>query len=514
MWRSMTAVRRRTLLVLSTVFFVAVGCREQRPPLRDQLVVAYPNGPGDLVSYLSADEAVNSILRNAYEPLVDLDANLRIVPCLATTWYNPDDTSWVFQLRQDLRLHDGRPLTAYQVAEFLELARTDARSVRVPSSLIRAIEAPDAHTVVFRTSRPVGWLPTQLARLLISVPGNSAEAPPVGTGPYVVRSWTPRGDTVLEASAAYRDGAPPIKSLVFRVIPDAHEAVRQLLKGQIHLMLDAPLGDWPGLVGAPGVRTFGQPGLRVVFLGFNTLRPESPLRDAGVRRAIALAIDRRAILDGPLKYGGEPIAELVPPEVFGHHGGLAELPYDPGASRQLLAQARPGPPLSLGLEYEPGRYPGIDAVASMIAANLKAVGLEVRPTSLASQSLRNRLDAPQGADLFLLGWLHSAGDAVGSFQYLVHSPAGGSTGALSGYSNPEVDRLLEEAAGPVPLSGRLATLRQVAEILHRDVAVVPLYRPRDRYAFAEGLDFTPRRDRRIRAFEIHWHAGAGQSPPD
>jgi len=510
----MTAVGRRTLLVLSTVSCAAIGCREQRAPLPDQLVVAYPNGPSDLVSYLSADETVSSILRNAYEPLVDLDSNLRIVPCLATTWYNPDDNSWVFQLRQDVRLHDGRVLTAYQVAEFLNLARTDARSVRVPSNLINAIEAPDAHTVVFRTSRPVGWLPTQLARLLISVPGKNAEAPPVGTGPYVVQSWTPRGDTVLETSAAHRDGAPPIKRLVFRVIPDAHEAVRQLLEGRIHLMLDAPLDAWPRLVGAPGVRTFGQPGLRVVFLGFNTLRPESPLRDARVRRAIALAIDRRAILDGPLKYGGEPIAELVPPEVFGHHGGLAELPFDPGASRQLLAQARPGPPLSLGLAYEPGRYPGIDLVASMIAANLKAVGVEVRSASLASQSLRNRLDAPQGADLFLLGWLHSAGDAVGSFQYLVHSPAGGSTGALSGYSNPEVDRLLEEAAGPMSLSARMARLRQVAEILSREVAVVPLYRQRDRYAFAEDLQFTPRRDRRIRAFEIHWHAGGRRSPPD
>jgi peptide/nickel transport system substrate-binding protein len=508
MWRSMTAVRRRTLLGLSAVVSIAFGCRPQRAPLPDQLVVAYPNGPSDLVSYRSADEAANSILRNAYEPLVDLDANLRIVPCLATTWYNPDDNSWVFQLRQGLRLHDGRPLTAYQVAEFFNLARTDARSVRVPSDLIRAIEAPDAHTIVFRTSRPVGWLPTQLARLLISVPGQSPEAPPVGTGPYVVRSWTPRGDTVLEASAAYREGAPPIKHLVFRVVPDAHQAVQQLREGRIHLMLDAPLVDWPGLVGTPGVSTFAQPGLRVVFLGFNMLRPEGPLRDA-----IALAIDRRAILDGPLKYGGEPMSELVPPEVFGHHGGLAEQPFDPGASRQLLAQARPGLPLSLSLEYEPGRYPGIDVVASMIAANLKAVGLEVRPTSLASQSLRNRLDAPQGADLFLLGWL-SAGDAGSSLQYLVHSPAGGSTGALSGYSNPEVDRLLEAAAGPTSLPGRMAALRQVAEILHREVAVVPLYRQRDRYAFAEGLHFTPRRDRRIRAFEIHWHDGDLKSPPD
>ncbi len=469
--------------------------------------MAYPNGPGDLVSYRSADESMNSILRNAYEPLVDLDANLRLVPCLATTWYNPDDNSWVFELRQDVRLHDGRPLTADLVAEFFNRARTDPGSVRVPSGLISSIEAPSAHTLVFRTRRPVGWLPTQLARLLVSVPGKVAGAIPVGTGPYLVRDWTARGDTVLDAFGGHRDGAPSIKSLVFRVIPDGHQAVQQLRDGRIHLMLDAPLEDWPGLVGAPGLTTFGQSGLRVVFLGFNTLRPGSPLGDARVRRAIALGIDREAILEGPVKQGSEPIAELLPSEVFGYHGGIEGLPFDPDTSRRLLAQVGPGSARPLRLEYDPGRYPGIDAVASRIVANLKAVGLEVQLASLASQSLRSRLDAPQGADLFLLGWLHSAGDAVGSFQYLVHSPGGGSTGVLSGYSNPEVDHLLEGAAGPASLSERMSMLRQVAEILHREVAVLPLYRQIDRYAFDARLHFTPRRDRRIRAFEIHWHSG-------
>jgi peptide/nickel transport system substrate-binding protein len=480
--------------------------------VRDRLVVAYPYGPEDLLSYRSVDEVSNSILRNAYEPLVDLTADLRLFPCLAESWYNPDELTWVFRLRSGVRLHDGRTLTANHVAEFLRRVQTDPRSLRSAGTAIESVAALGPLSVRIRTSRPVGWLPAQLARLLVGLEAERAGAPPIGTGPYVVRNWSARGDTQLEAFPGHRQGPPAIASLEFRAIADPRQAAERLRAGDVDLMLDVPLDEWPGLR-RPGIRTFEQPGLRVVYLGLNTLRGrsarENPLRDVRVRRAIAHALDLPGLLAGALGGAAAPAPELIPPQVFGFHGGLDGLPYRPDESRRLLAEAKVRFPKPLSLDWEKGRHPGIDAAAGMIASGLGAVGIPVRARPREPGAIVPREKLAE-LDLFLRGWLNSSGDAGASYEYLLHTPGQAGQGSLSTYSNPAVDRELAEAARPAPAEQRRRHFVAVAEIAHEDVAVVPLFRPLDRYAFNASLRFEPRLDRRIRAFEMRWQRGADQ----
>jgi peptide/nickel transport system substrate-binding protein len=233
-----------------------------------------------------------------------------------------------------------------------------------------------------------------------------------------------------------------------------------------------------------------------VYLGFNTLRgaspAQNPLRDRRVRLAIAQAVDREALLRGPLADVGAPANELVPRQVFGSHGTLLPPPSDPAASRGLLSSARARFERPLFLDWEQNRYPGIDAVVVAIGKSLQAVGVPValRPRKAGVLLPRQEFDAD--VDLYVRGWLNSAADA------------GASYGSLSSYSNPEVDRELAEAARPGSPVERRAHLTAVARIVHDDVAIVPLYRQVDRYAYAAGLEFQPRLDRRIRAFEMRW----------
>jgi hypothetical protein len=170
---------------------------------------------------------------------------------------------------------------------------------------------------------------------------------------------------------------------------------------------------------------------------------------------VAEAIDRRAIITGVVRGLAEPIGDFVPPEVFGHVPGLEVF-------------ARPAPTL----------WP--------------------RPGPLGDPE----------PDLFLMGWSNATGDAALEYHALAHTPGDDAEGSLSGYSSPLVDRLLAEAAEAPSQPVRRRRLRQLAEALAADLALVLLYRVLDRYSFAPGLELTPRMDRRIRAQDMRW-----TSPP-
>ena len=483
------------------------GCA-QAPP-RTRLVVAQPTRPVIPPPALSMSEVTNSVFRHAYEPLTELSADLRVTPCLAESWYSPDDRTWVFRLRRGVVRHDGRGLDARDVAgqlgRFFESSSL-SRAVGLPRA---TVEASDAATLVLHTAAPAGWLPNYLAYVLLRFEQDRPGMPPAGTGPYVFLGEGKGGGIVLDAFPQHWDGKPAIDRVEFRVVPDPRRAVDLLRRGEVHVVLDVPAEDWTAVTRDSGLQTITRPGLRVMYLGFNTLagdggRP-TPVRDARLRRAIAASIDRGAITSGVVGGLAEPIADFVPPEVFGHAPGLQAAPaFDREAARRHLAEAgTPTRPLRLAYAARQDA----PAVAEEIAADLREIGLEVITRAAPTFGPRPGPPGEPEPDLFLMGWSNATGDAALGYYALAHTP-NDAEGSLSGYSNPLVDRLLTEAAEAPSQPVRQRRLRQVAEALAADVALVPLYRVLDRYSFAPGLEFTPRLDRRIRAQDMRW-----RSPP-
>jgi peptide/nickel transport system substrate-binding protein len=483
------------------------GCAPAPP--RTRLVVAHPTRPVIPPPALSMSEVTNSVFRHAYEPLTELSADLRVIPCLAESWYSPDDLTWVFRLRRGVVRHDGRPLDARdlaaQLTRFFEPS-SPARAVGLPRT---TVEVPDPATLVLRTAAPAGWLPNYLAYVLLRFERDQPGLPPAGTGPYVFLGEGQGGGIVLDAFPQHWAGKPAIDRVEFRVVPDSHQAVALLRRGDVHLVLDAPVDLWAGLTRDRALRTAARPGLRVMYLAFNTFATDgggrSPVRDPRLRRAVAEAIDRRAIISGVVKGLAEPIGDFVPPEVFGHAPGLRAAPArDPEAARRHLAEAgTPTRPLRLAYAARQDA----PAVAEQIAADLRGIGLEVITRAAPTFGPRPGPPGDPEPDLFLMGWSNATGDAALGYYALAHTP-NDAEGSLSGYSNPLVDRLLAEAAEAPSQPVRQRRLRQVAEALAADVALVPLYRVLDRYSFAPGLEFTPRLDRRIRAQDMRW-----TSPP-
>ncbi|HEX6737247.1 MAG TPA: ABC transporter substrate-binding protein [Vicinamibacteria bacterium] len=502
----------RPLLVPALALALALcGCRAAAPA-PDRVVIVYPVGPASLDPDAAGEEFAISILGNVYEPLVDLDRALAVRPGLASSWYTRDDHTWVFGLRPGLRLHDGRPLTAQDVARSLERSRTDPASRRQGElTAVERVEAEDARTVLVRTRFPFAAIPNRLATVPISVPAAAANDPPLGTGPYRVRSWTPKADVELEAWNGYRDGPPAVHTLVFRAVGKVEHRVDLLRRGQAHLMVDVPSESLAELRTA-GLRTPSQKGLRVLSLVMDTARerspdvstPRNPFRDVRVRRALALALDRPALVAEALGGEAEVVDQIVAPSVFGAFEDLKRLPFDPAESRRLMGAAGYAAGFTVTLDYMPGRYPGIDPLVRLLRAQLEAVGIRLTPRPWETHEFFARTARRETA-FHLLGWMSTSGDAGATYDFLVHSPGGGyGTQNAGGYANPEADRLIEAAAHQLDPAERLKILHAVAERIQADLPLIPLYRQTDLYAVAPDLEFEPRVDRRIRGTQLRF----------
>lgn len=494
------------------VLALLLGCRQTIVPRG--LVIAYPLGPASLVPYAANEELSLSVLGNVYEPLVALDADLALVPRLAESWHSPDDLTWVFRLRQGVRRHDGRPLEARDVVASLLRARSDPASKQQTAlAVVESIEATDTQTVVVRTRRPFETLPASLSGVLVSVDARPPDQGPVGTGPYRIQAWTPGGTTVLEAFADYWGGAPPIPFVEFRALPDVGERLRQLRSGRVHLVVDVPAEEMAALGADRRLRTASRKGMRVLFLAMDCAREVSPyvgpgrnpFRDPRVRRAVALAVDRQALVSGPLGGLAEVVDRLATAEEMGGAPGpLSPKPADPEEARRLLAIAGYGRGFDVTLDFVPGKFRAIEEVVRSIVAELGRVGIRAVPRDGPPYEAMGRI-ASQDTSLYLVGWMSDSGEASLSYAALLHSRGGG-FGAYNngGYSDPEVDRLIEEASARHAPGERDEVLQRVAEKVASDVPVVPLYRQVDLYAIARELEFTPRLDRRIEAATIRW----------
>ena len=495
-------LQSRVAGALAVLALCAVACSAGREPSRDEtLVVVYPAA----TPWEEESVALNG---NVLEPLVDLDANQQPQPALASNWYNPDDHTWVFELRPGLRRHDGQPVDAPQVVAALEQLRQKPGLAAAVFRPVESLRAIDAQRIELRTRRVYGPLVYQLMLAMPSFGGSRDQ--PLGTGPYRVESREPGRITLVAAETA--SPRPAIRRVRFEVVKDGTERVRRLLSGEAHLALDVPATESEALRRSPGHRLVVRRGLRLLFLGFDCARASwlespggpNPFRDARVRRAVALAVDRQRLARETLGGLATPCDQVVASEVFGYHTHLPRIPHDPAQARRLLAEAGWSQGFGVALDFMPGKYRAIDAVLASVSSDLARVGVTVRPQPADPGLFFDRL-ARQETSLYLMGWMSSSGDAGITLEYLLHSPGpryGVSNG--SGFSDPALDALLEQAASQVEARQRLPLLQQAAELVHESLPVVPLYRQTDLYGVAEGLVFEPRLDRRVRGFDLRW----------
>jgi peptide/nickel transport system substrate-binding protein len=495
---------RRALAV--ALLAVLAGSSYRRAPA-SRLVVVYAIGLRSLAAHALNEETAISVLGNVYDTLVETGADFSLRPGLAESWHNPDDRTWVFRLRPRVVAHDGRALTAADVVAALERARRDRLSqVREHLAEVEWITAPDARTVEVHTRRPFGALTRHLANVFIGLPADGDGAP-VGTGPYRVRAWTPGAQVVLEAFPAHWRGRPHLDAVEFLAVPDPARRLALVRRGAADIAADVPGAEIAALASDPSAAPRVASGLRVLYLGMDCRparpgRAASPFHDVRVRRAVNLAVDRGALVAGPLDGFGQVTGQLVAPPVFGYAADVEAPAADPAAARGLLVRA--GWPAGFGvdLEYAPAKYRGAEALVRALARDLGAIGIHVRPRPRAFPDFLDRMRAGL-VTFYLSGALPTSGDAGLVYDYLLRTRQG-SHGSLNGgrCSDPAVDALLEASAARLDAGDRADLLHRVAHVVEESAPVVPLAVPADLYAVRRGLAFAPRPDRRIRVAEL------------
>lgn len=485
------------VLVLASL---VLACGGHEAPSPGQIVLGQPTSALSLDPYLHDEESTYSTLEHFYERLVAFGPEMELVPELALTWQNPTDTLWRIRLRRGVVFHDGRPFEAEDVAASIRRARALPGS-RVAYYLesVADVRAADSETVEIETARPSPVLLNKLAFVAI-VPRDTPLSPvthPVGTGPFRFVSGRAGGEIVGERFDRYWGPRPAWERVRFLSFPEARSRGEAVAAGAADAVSRFPydMTGWASRQG--GMRLVATPGLGVTLLGFD-VRPSSPFADLRVRRAVAAAIDRADLVPpGEGKYS-IPIEQFVPAGVFGFIPTLPATRPDPREARRLLAEARFHPDV-------PIRFTFADTHADVgreLVRQLRAAGIPLVPEPLPQSELYARF-AKDPPVLFLMSWAAGTGDGSDVLEALFHTPKGG-LGAANrfGYSNRGLDALVASAARSLDPASRREALWDAFRLLGRDVPAVPLLLRSSLYAVRPDLEWTQRRNRRMRAVDL------------
>jgi peptide/nickel transport system substrate-binding protein len=515
---------RRRLLPRLLLALAAAACSEARPtPFPARVRVGIGARVPSFDPHATTELVAMSVNSNLYQTLVQVDADLKLLPLLASHWFSTDERTWVFDLVPDVRFHDGSPCTSEDVAFSILRARDDPHSewsAGLPT--IAAVETPSPQRLLVRTHAPDPTLMVSLAAVQVVPRGSGPIASsglrlrPVGTGPYRFASLSPAGGVELKAWDGYWGKLPDVSLLSFSSLPDERQRVEALLAGRLDLISDVPPELTGSIAGREGLQLLESAGLLEVYLGFDHGRARTPyasparnpFRDRRVRSAVAAAIDRARLA---AEVGGEQADQLVPRGVFGWDPERRPAPTDRALARRLLGAAGYPDGFSVVLDAPLTSFVGDARVAPFVARELAAVSLQVKVRRLPKDPLFRKW-RERDTSFFVGGWTCTSGDAQEVLDFLLHTPeAAGGLGAenIGRYSNPAFDRLARRARETMTREQRLRLLHAASREALDDVAWVPLYVAHDRYGVRRGLDWSPRPDRLILGAQMRLATGSG-----
>ncbi|MFZ5920112.1 MAG: peptide ABC transporter substrate-binding protein [Chloroflexota bacterium] len=462
--------------------------------------------PSDQALVLAGGESTNP---RSYDPatthtagdklvfsgLVSLDPQLNLVPELAETWeVSSDGTVYTFHIRENAKFHNGRPVTAQDVVYSWERAADpkvgsdtvltylgDIVGVREmaegQADHISGLEILDDHTlrVTIDAAKPYFLLkltyPTGFVLDQANVEsGDEWFREPNGTGPYKLVEWKRFESIVYEANPDFYLGEPQIPAVVVQLYSGV--GIRLYEAGDIDIagvpaytldrFLDPSEPMHDELVSGVDLCTS--------YVVFDVTQP--PFDDVKVRQAFSMAFDRQKYIDVVLHGVALPAKGIYPPALPGFSLDLEGLPFDPGQARQLLADSKYGgpdglPPLvytngGLGSYVDPG-------TAALIAMWEQYLGVTITVENIEPNIYIEELYAGHHGQMFATGWCADYPDPENFADVLFHT---GSEQNNGGYSNPELDAILEQARVEQDVTKRIALYQQAEQIIVQDAPVL------------------------------------------
>jgi len=484
----------------------------------------------------------NSLLKHIFDRLTDQDENQALRPGLALTWRTVDESTWEFKLRPDVKFSDGSAFTANDVIySFCRAPRVEnsPSSFAIYSRAVTGMTAPDPLTLMVTTAGPYPLLPNEVSTIAILSAGangagqvtferqecsgvgtfpkteafNSGHAA-IGTGPYKLVRFTKGDRIVLERNDAYWGDKPAWQRIVFRPITSAGPRVAALLAGDVDLIENVPIQDLARLKADGNFTVVQGLSARVIYLHFDYIDDappgvsgtdgKNPFRDRRVREAISRAIDRDAIVARVMGGAAMAAGELLPPMMFGANRDAEAPPLDVEAAKKLLAEAGYPNGFALVLSTPNDRYVNDAQVAQAVAQMLARLGLKVSVDAMtSSQFFAKRVRREFG--FWLSGWISDTGEMSAQLKPLAATPnkdKGWGTTNPGGFSNRQVDELLERALGTIDDARRAALLAEASRTVMADYGVLPLHFEMTTWAMRKDLSYKARVDQATQAMLV------------
>lgn len=414
--------------------------------------------PGVVTAFSSFD-----LINVVYERLVEFDEAGEPQPMLAESWENPDDLTYVFTLRQGVTFHNGKTLTAEDVKFTFDRIKDEATaSPRVQQfASVDEIEATDDQTVTFRLNAPYGPFLATLASGFSSILPNDEDidfqTDMVGTGPFMLESWDQDTETVLVAHGGYwTSGEPMVSTVRYLILPEESARLAAIRTGEIHLTSITDPLTVESAAESEGVQVIEQDTTNYYLLGFNCAEP--PFDDPNVRQALALAIDRQAIVDAVF-FGRGQVSGPIVPTMGDWAQPVEQLPtytVDREHAQTLLEEAGAS---DLTFRILVGSlYQEFTNIALVIQDQLSEIGVTVELEEVEWGTFIDRWIA---RDFQSFVSSNSGGNDPDAGLYSAFITDGG-TNAFQ-FSDEEVDRLLE--------SGRTTTDTEDRKSIYQNVEV-------------------------------------------
>jgi glutathione transport system substrate-binding protein len=450
----------------------------------------------------STARSAGEVLNMLGDTLTSMDWDMKTVrPGLATSWtVSPDGKTYTFKLRDDVTFCDGRKMTADDVAytfqRFLDPAvRNPVRWRAGPVDTVRAV---DPTTVEYKLKQPYSELLYQLSLFFTSiVDRHSVESLGDnfgvqgfnGTGPFCWVSWTPRSEVVMRRHEGYdwgppiyKNPAPQVARVIWRVVPDDNTRLAALQSGQGDLTQYVPYYALDALKHTPGIQLSNQPNYFFdYFIGFKM--DKAPVDDPALRQAAVLAVNRAAIAKAVFFGAGDPANSYLNPSTAGYDPSPKDsLPaFDPAAARKLLDDDgwKPG---ADGIRAKDGRRasfvlyginePITSRMMEAVQADLKRVGIDMRIQLWDATVAWGKL-ATQEFDAFTMSYPYvSAADALSLYFASSNTP----TPNRMNWKNADTDANLVAARTSLDPDARQKALADIQEQLTAADVWIPLVR--------------------------------------
>ena len=485
------------LLICILFSFTSTGCQLGQTSSSQNVLNLWDIGPITLDPAISSEMTSHTYVMQIFSGLVCLNDKLEVVSDIAERWQKSQGgRTYTFYLRHGVKFHNGREVKAADFKYSWERACTSETGSHTAATYlgdiigakdvmagrtekISGVKVIDDYTLEVTIDGPKAYFLCKLTYpTAFVVDRANVESKkiwwhkPNGTGPFMLKEWEQGRSLILERNQAYYGEPAKLKQVTFHLLAGIPMAMYET--GQIDV---TPVGrDYIDLVkdeNSPFHQELAMtPELSLYYIGFNTAKP--PFDDVNIRRAFCYALNKERIIKLTLRAMVSKAEGILPPGMPGYNSNLKGLDYDAERAKGLIAaseykDASNLPPITITVSGYGGNIP--DYLGAIIQEWRQNLGVEVSVRQLEPEDFLYNLKQEKD-DIFMLGWVADYPDPHNFLDILFYT---GRENNIFGYSNPELDALLDQAAIEQDNKIRLSMYQQAEQIIVNEAPCLPLF---------------------------------------